>query len=367
MRPLTSSTLSTTRFGIFAIVTLLTFAFVISGLSFSARAQGIQLSLADIVIALRSKKATLPDRNKILIDAVQTRGTTFAMTPEIERELAGTGADRSLLDSIRQRGQMVKISAVIPAPVEQKAKIEPAALPVQQDFAFYEKRGNENKSKGNFEAAVNDFTRAIEMNSSDIDVLLGRAESYFNRNSYTLAIADYSKAIELDPKNAGYYIRRGEAQEKRNNVELAVADYKKALEQDAANESAKSSLSRLQPEPPKAIEKTETKTEAPQAAAAIPLIPDFVLLGQLSESKAVKLVKPVYPQLAFKSNIGGKVTVDVEIDVNGNVTSAKANGSSYLKQSSEEAALKSKFKPTMSGNQAVKAKGYIIYNFLPVR
>ncbi|MEO6052158.1 MAG: hypothetical protein ABIP78_12625 [Pyrinomonadaceae bacterium] len=53
------------------------------------------MSLADILIALRSKKATLPDRNKILTDAVQTKGTTFSMTPEIEKELAGTGADRT--------------------------------------------------------------------------------------------------------------------------------------------------------------------------------------------------------------------------------------------------------------------------------
>ena len=367
MKRLSNSTFSTTRSGIFAIFMLLTFAFMLSGLSFSVRAQGSQLSLADILIALRSKKATLPDRNKILTDAVQTRGTTFAMTPEIEKELSGTGADRSLLDSIRQRGQMVKISAVIPPPVETKIKIEPTGLPAQQDFSFYEKRGNENIAKGNFEAAVNDFTRAIEMNGTDVGVLLGRGTSYFNRNSYTLAIADYTKAIELDPKNAAHYANRAEAQEKKGNVDLAVADYKKALDLDAANESAKSSLARLKPEPPKPVEPVETKTELPQTTSPAALVPDFVLLGQLSESKAVKLVKPIYPQTAFRANIGGKVTVDVEIDINGNVTSAKANGNAYFKQNSEEAALKSKFKPAMSGNQPVKAKGYIIYNFLPVR
>src|SRR5215813_1770035 len=72
-----------------------------------------QLSLADILIALRSKKVTLPERNKILTDAVLSRGITFSLTPEIEKELEATGADKDLVDSIRKKSTMVKTSAVI--------------------------------------------------------------------------------------------------------------------------------------------------------------------------------------------------------------------------------------------------------------
>jgi hypothetical protein len=42
-----------------------------------------QLSLADILIGLRSKKVELADRNKILTEAVLSRGITFTLTPEI--------------------------------------------------------------------------------------------------------------------------------------------------------------------------------------------------------------------------------------------------------------------------------------------
>ena len=48
-----------------------------------ANAQSPQLSLADLLIGLRSKKVSLPERNAILTEAVRQRGVTFAMTPEM--------------------------------------------------------------------------------------------------------------------------------------------------------------------------------------------------------------------------------------------------------------------------------------------
>ena len=50
-------------------------------------AQSNQLMLADILIALRSKKVSLAERNDIISKAVSARGITFGLTPEIEKEL----------------------------------------------------------------------------------------------------------------------------------------------------------------------------------------------------------------------------------------------------------------------------------------
>src|SRR5690242_289430 len=72
-----------------------------------------QLSLADVLIGLRSKKVELPERNKILTEAVLGRGITFSLTPEIEKELEATGADKGLVDAIRRKSMMVKTSAVM--------------------------------------------------------------------------------------------------------------------------------------------------------------------------------------------------------------------------------------------------------------
>ena len=94
------------------IPSVLSFVFILLTLSVAVFAQGSQLTLADILIGLRSKKATLPERNQILTDAVLTRGTTFAITPEIEKELSTTGADKALIAAIRMKSQPVKIASV---------------------------------------------------------------------------------------------------------------------------------------------------------------------------------------------------------------------------------------------------------------
>src|SRR5688572_27847091 len=109
---------------------VLSFVFILLTLSAAAFAQGSQLTLADILIGLRSKKATLPDRNQILTDAVITRGTTFSITPEIEKELSTTGADKALIAAIRMKSQAVKVASVNQPPVDTK-KAEPPP-----DFSF---------------------------------------------------------------------------------------------------------------------------------------------------------------------------------------------------------------------------------------
>src|SRR5436190_19495670 len=80
-----------------SLILFLVIAPMLTAFSIESRAQGGQLSLADILIALRSKKVTLTDRNKILTEAINSRGTTFTLTPEIEKELTVTGANTVLL------------------------------------------------------------------------------------------------------------------------------------------------------------------------------------------------------------------------------------------------------------------------------
>src|SRR5262249_320023 len=95
-----------------------------------------------------------------------------------------------------------------------------------------------------------------------------------------------------------------------------------------------------------------------------PKTPEFIDIGQLFQSQATKLVTPIYSQVALRSNIQGRVTVQVMLDENGDVTSAKAiEGHQFLRQSAEDAARRSKFKPAIFNGQPIKAKGFIVYNF----
>ena len=76
------------------------------------------------------------------------------------------------------------------------------------------------------------------------------------------------------------------------------------------------------------------------------------------------LPKPQYPSPALAIRAGGPVTVQVTIDEEGNVISAKAlSGHPLLLRVSEIAARSAKFTPTTLSKVPVKVTGVITYNF----
>lgn len=86
--------------------------------------------------------------------------------------------------------------------------------------------------------------------------------------------------------------------------------------------------------------------------------------GGVLNGKAVSLPKPVYPADAKAEKASGAVTVQVIIDEEGNVISAKAvSGHPLLRAASENAAREAKFNPTTLSGQPVKVSGVVVYNF----
>lgn len=333
----------------------------------SVSAQQPQLSLADFLIGLRSKKVTLPERNKLLTEAAKARGVTFELTPEIEKELENTGADKDLIDAIRTKAPVIKISSTVPPKTEPKTEPVPVSTPPPPDHAFYQKRAGASLTKGDFDSAIADLGKAIELNSTDAADFISRGVAYYNKKSFDLAIADYSKAIELKPGESMTYLNRGFAYEKSGDSEKALADFQKAVDLDATNESASLNLKRLKDDKAERLAKEDAARKAAEAASkpVVPATPpEAVALGQLSSAQATRMIMPVYSEIARKANIEGKVTVSVTLDAEGNVTSAKAQGGHpFLRQAAEEAARKSKFKPATFGGAPIKATGFIIYNF----
>src|SRR6476620_11723987 len=60
------------------------------------------LNLDNIFRALRSGKASLAQRNQLLMQGVKMRGISFVMTDEVEAELTTQGASKPLIELIRQ-------------------------------------------------------------------------------------------------------------------------------------------------------------------------------------------------------------------------------------------------------------------------
>ncbi len=449
------------RLTVAAILLLMLPIFSLSIIWQSGQAQQAQLSLADIVFALRSKKAPLARRNELLTEAVEQRGITFTLTPQIEDELRNIGASVELIEAIQQKSPKPPIiSTPKPTPIP-----TPTPLPTP-DAAFYQNRADDYLARGEYDRAIADYSEVLRLNPQDAVAYYSRgfahhykadrdraladyktatelkpelasqpmlqcvfykstkgespdkaiedcsktisasanfALAYFIRGNayldkkdndqailnynktvelrpnyalaflhrglafcekqdYVIAIADYSKAIELDPKTSTAYNNRGNCYEKKGNLQEAANDYQQAISLDANNELAKNNLQRIQVKQVGSVPKTE-KPEPPIQ----PVQSDSTQNANVGElnSRAVKLQTPIYPQDAKRLGIQGKVLVQITIDEQGNVTSAKStSGNALLRGSAEDAARRSKFKPVLVSNLPVKATGFIIYSYL---
>lgn len=106
------------------------------------------------------------------------------------------------------------------------------------------------------------------------------------------------------------------------------------------------------PPPPKA-----TPTPAPKPRAPIS--------GGVLNGKAISKPQPAYPPIAKAARASGTVTVQVTVDEEGRVISARAaGGHPLLQQAAVAAARQARFSPTLLSGQPVKVNGVITYNFV---
>jgi len=88
--------------------------------------------------------------------------------------------------------------------------------------------------------------------------------------------------------------------------------------------------------------------------------------GGVLNGKATNLPLPTYPPAARAEKASGMVTVQVLVDVDGQVISASATGGHPLLQPAAVAAARAaKFHPILLSGQPVRVSGIIVYNFVP--
>ena len=89
----------------------------------------------------------------------------------------------------------------------------------------------------NFEQGLNHFSRAL-VKTDDAKVYLNRGLSYFGLSRIDDAINDFTKAIELDPRLGPAYHNRGLAYCKKMFPDQAIEDFTRAIELDSRLVSA---------------------------------------------------------------------------------------------------------------------------------
>jgi tetratricopeptide (TPR) repeat protein len=91
-------------------------------------------------------------------------------------------------------------------------------------------RGVAYHDKGEYDRALADYTRAIELDPKDADAYNNLGNIYSELGEYDRAIIALNRAIELSPKYTGAYMNRGNAYRDRSEFKRAIADFTRAIE-----------------------------------------------------------------------------------------------------------------------------------------
>jgi tetratricopeptide (TPR) repeat protein len=86
------------------------------------------------------------------------------------------------------------------------------------------------KYHANYQGAIADYSKAIELDSINSEAYFQRGVSKSRLEDYYGAIDDVSKTIELNPNNPKAYLFRGILRNKLTETKSAFADYTKAIE-----------------------------------------------------------------------------------------------------------------------------------------
>lgn len=101
---------------------------------------------------------------------------------------------------------------------------------VLPDAVSYYNRGVKFEETGQYEKALADYSKALNLNPKFPEALTNRGNIYATREQYELALSDYHKAIELNPALWRTYKNRGQIYAMREQFEMAIADFTKTIE-----------------------------------------------------------------------------------------------------------------------------------------
>ena len=82
----------------------------------------------------------------------------------------------------------------------------------------YNNRGNAYRDKGEFDHAIQNYSKAIELKPDLAEAYFNRGIAYSDKDEFDQAIQDYTKAIGLNPNYATAYYNRGVAYSKKTTL-----------------------------------------------------------------------------------------------------------------------------------------------------
>eukprot|EP00003_Mantamonas_plastica_P006135 TRINITY_DN1498_c0_g1_i10.p1 TRINITY_DN1498_c0_g1~~TRINITY_DN1498_c0_g1_i10.p1 ORF type:complete len:453 (-),score=174.89 TRINITY_DN1498_c0_g1_i10:1340-2698(-) len=128
-----------------------------------------------------------------------------------------------------------------------KTKKKPAAPKKRvEDWSTEKERGNKCYKNKQYAAAVECYTRSIELQPDNPAILFGnRAQAYLQMEFYAQAEADAAKAVELDPTYVKGYSRRGNARNGLGKYRAALEDFERVLELKPKDKETRKKVEKL--------------------------------------------------------------------------------------------------------------------------
>lgn len=159
--------------------------------------------------------------------ASQCLQTAYCMAPEdthleVSRPLLNIFTDATKNEPLKSK-----------TPPTESEKEEAERLKVQ---------GNDLMRTEQYEGAIEKYTRAIELDSSNQVFYCNRAAAHSKMNNHYAAVEDCQRAIDMDPKYGKAYGRMGLAYSSIDKHKEALECFKKAIEIEPDNESYQGNL-----------------------------------------------------------------------------------------------------------------------------
>ena len=196
--------------------------------------------------------------------------------------------------------------------------------------------------------------KAVEANA--------RGNTSFDDARYEDAVAAYQEALAIYPQYVDAQVNLGDAYRELKRYDEAIGAYKRAITLKPTNGDAFNGLADTYEAMGREAEATQARARADANFARAN--PNFVQGGVIA-GKALATPAPSYPAAARAAKVSGQVQVRVLVDENGDVIRAEAiSGHPLLQTAAVQAALATKFSPTLLSGQPVKVTGVIVYNFV---
>ncbi len=140
---------------------------------------------------------------------------------------------------------------------------------------------------GRFDEALADYTHVIELNRTDAGAYTSRGHTYFQLGRYDRALADYNRAVQIEPDSAVARADRGDAYRSLGRWQQASNDYREALRLDRNSSRVYQSAAWLMATCPESrYRNAQSALQAAQRAVELGAEEDYRLLDTLAAAYA---------------------------------------------------------------------------------